>query len=68
MADNITQIYKEESYLLPKGRITAVLSPDGAETRLELFESGLVAVRPMRDFAQARRCAHNIAMQYRCSQ
>lgn len=64
MSGNISTIYRHESYPLPKGRITAILSPDGAETRLELFESGLVAVRPMRDFAQARRCAHDIARKY----
>ena len=57
----ITRLYREETYPLPRGRIIAAMTPDGAETRLELFECGLVATRPMRDFAQAERCARDIS-------
>ena len=61
MNEQVRGIYREDSYLLPRGRITAILTPDGAATRLELFESGVVANRPMRDFETACRCARDIA-------
>lgn len=61
MNEHVRGIYREETYPLPRGRITAIVTPDGAATRLELFNSGLVAVRPMRDFAQATRCAKDIS-------
>ena len=61
MNEQVCGLYREITYPLPRGRITAALTPDGAETRLELFESGLVATRPMRDFAQAERCARDVA-------
>lgn len=66
MNEHVRGLYREETYPLPRGRITAVMTPDGAETRLELFETGLVASRPMRDYAQALRCARDIrAMAWR---
>ncbi|SUZ31114.1 hypothetical protein ROE7235_00849 [Roseibaca ekhonensis] len=61
MEQYVRGIYREETYPLPRGRITAIVTPDGAATRLELFSNGLVATRPMRDFAQAARCAKDIA-------
>jgi hypothetical protein len=60
-ADAVRGLYREETYRLPRGRIVAFVSPDGAGTQLELFDAGLMAIRPMRNFAQAQRCAQEIA-------
>ena len=60
MTEHVRSLFREETFPLPRGRVAAILTPDGAETRIELFESGLVASRPMRDFAQAQRCARDI--------
>jgi len=58
--EKVSGLFREETYPLPRGRITAILTPDGAATELELFDCGLLATRPMRDFAQAQRCARDI--------
>jgi hypothetical protein len=58
--ENVSGLFREETYSLPRGRITAILTPDGAATELELFDCGLRAIRPMRDFAQALRCARDV--------
>ena len=57
---NLVQGNVETRTLATLADLAAILTPDGAETRLELFETGLVAARPMRDFAQALRCARDI--------
>jgi hypothetical protein len=61
MTDETQLAYRQESYPLPRGVITAIESPDGAEARIELFDSGLIASRPMRDFDQALRCCKHVA-------
>ena len=61
MNEQVRGIYREDSYLLPRGRITAILTPDGAATRIEKFDTGAVAIRPMPTFEAASRCARDTA-------
>ena len=53
--------YKQETLLLPRGRVSAIEGEGGAAIRIELFDTVLDATEPKPSFQEARRAAIRIS-------